>query len=299
MPAEVAMWIRLLFAIGAFQCGLSAQAPQPPPELLPAAATQQLAASLEAASAHQHHVWRDTPPMRTDGTVNAYIEISRHDRRKWELDMRSNTRAIDRVIPEDIGGYPVNYGFVPQTVSYDGDPFDALVLGPPLDGGQVVRGVIVGFMYMEDEKGLDSKVVLSLVGENGRPLHQLTERDRTEMAEYFRIYKRHEPGKFSKVPGWGTIEEGRAYVRVTHAFFRECRMRSAAPCRVRSLQDGIRQRQIASESERVAEQLRGEGVPEVERAVCGPPHRELGFAVPEVVPRHRQVAVGAKLHGQQ
>ena len=45
--------------------------------------------------------------------------------------MSTNERAIDRIIPKAIGGYPVNYGFVPQTVSYDGDPFDVLVLGPP------------------------------------------------------------------------------------------------------------------------------------------------------------------------
>ena len=63
------------------------------------------------------------------------MEISRGDRRKWEFNMRTNARAINRMIPVDIGGYPVNYGFVPQTVSYDGDPFDALVLGPPLPGG--------------------------------------------------------------------------------------------------------------------------------------------------------------------
>ena len=44
-------------------------------------------------------------------------------------------------------------------MSYDGDPFDALVLGPPIDGGTTVRGVVVGVMYMQDEKGLDSKVV--------------------------------------------------------------------------------------------------------------------------------------------
>ena len=97
--------------------------------------------------------------------MNAYIEIARGDRQKWELDMRANERAIDRVIPESVGGYPVNYGFVPQTVSYDGDPFDVLVLGPPITGGETVRGIIVGLMYMEDEKGLDSKVVLS----RGRP----------------------------------------------------------------------------------------------------------------------------------
>ena len=81
--------------------------------------------------------------------------------------MGANVRAVDRVIPQAIGGYPINYGFVPQTVSYDGDPFDALVLGPPLPGGSIVSGIIVGLMFMEDEKGLDSKVVLSPIDRMG------------------------------------------------------------------------------------------------------------------------------------
>ena len=185
------------------------------------------------AAPHARHVWRDEAPTNADGTVNGYIEISRGDRRKWEFDMRANTRAIDRVIPRQIGGYPVNYGFVPQTVSYDGDPFDVLVLGPPIAGGELIRGVIVGLMYMEDEKGHDAKVVLSPIGRNGRPEHELTEPIRDRIADYFRIYKRGQPGKFSKVPGWGSAEEGREYVVITHAFFRDCRRTDAgAPCKV-------------------------------------------------------------------
>jgi hypothetical protein len=153
--------IHHLVAIVVLPCGLAAQSRQPQLDVLPAAGTTQLSASLDAATGHSRHTWRDTPPVNNDGTVNAYIEISRGDRDKWEFDMRANARAIDRVISEDIGGYPVNYGFVPQTVSYDGDPFDVLVLGPPLPGGEFARGVIVRLMYMEDEKGIDSKVVLS------------------------------------------------------------------------------------------------------------------------------------------
>ncbi len=213
-------------------CELAAQGHQLPDNMLPASATTQLSASLEAATAHRQHIWRDTPAVNDDGTVNAYIEISRGDRRKWEFDMRANARAIDRVIPEDIGGYPINYGFVPQTVSYDGDPFDALVLGPPLRGGGIVRGAIVGFMYMEDEKGIDSKVVLTPVGRDGRSLYELTAMDRDRVAEYFRKYKRGEPGKFSRVPGWGSTAEGRAHVTTTHAFFRECRTRAGEPCHI-------------------------------------------------------------------
>jgi inorganic pyrophosphatase len=222
-----------LVAIVIFSSSLLAQSHAPALNVLPVSGTSQLTKSLQAAMSHPRHVWRDTPPLDTDGRVNAYVEISRGDRRKWEFDMGANALAIDRVIPESIGGYPINYGFVPQTVSYDGDPFDALILGPALPGGDIVPGVIVGLMYMEDEKGIDSKVVLSPIGADGRPLYQLTETDRQQTGEYFRTYKRGEPGKFSKVPGWGSIDEGRAHVMTTHAFFRECRSAGAAPCRLR------------------------------------------------------------------
>lgn len=226
------MRIRYLVPIVVLSSVLAAQSPQPPLNVLPPLGTTQLSTSLDAATGHPRHIWRDTAPENDDGTVNAYIETSRGDRRKWEFDMRANARAIDRVIAEDIGGYPVNYGFVPQTVSYDGDPFDALVLGPSLPGGDVVRGVIVGLMYMEDEKGIDSKVVLSPVTREGRPRYQLTGKERETIAEYFRKYKRGEPGKFSKVPGWGSIVEGREHVTTTHAFFRECGGRAGEPCRI-------------------------------------------------------------------
>ena len=211
---------------------LGAQAPVVVPHELPSAATASLASSLDGASGHRRHVWRDTPPFADAGTVNGYVEIPKGERRKWEFNMRANARKIDRVMPPDVGGYPVNYGFVPQTVSYDGDPFDILVLGPPLPGGRLVRGTIVGLMLMEDEKGLDSKVVVSPVDERGRPRYMLDTAEQERIAEYFRRYKRHETGKFSAVPGWGTAEDGRAYVRMTHAFFRECRGRGAAPCRI-------------------------------------------------------------------
>jgi inorganic pyrophosphatase len=222
---------RHLFAIVVLSCPIAAQS-QEPPNVLPEVATTRLAASLDAANAHQHHVWRDTPPFSNERTINAYVEIARGDRRKWEFDMGANRRAIDRVIAEDIGGYPVNYGFVPQTVSYDGDPFDVLVLGPAIPGGEIVRGIIVGLMYMEDEKGIDSKVVVSPVGPDDRPLYQLADDDRGAIGDYFRRYRRDEPGGFSKVPGWGSIDEGRAHVMMTHAFFNECRQRAGASCEV-------------------------------------------------------------------
>jgi inorganic pyrophosphatase len=223
---------RTLLLVALLPLTFSAQEIARPLETLPASASATLAESLDAAAGHPVHVWRDTASSNHDGTINAYIEIPRGERRKWEFDMRANARAIDRVIPPDVGGYPVNYGFVPQTVSYDGDPFDALVLGPPLPGGSVVRGIVMGLMLMEDEKGIDSKVVLSVADADGRPRHQLFQRDRRDIADYFNRYKLHEPGKFSRVPGWGSIADGLMHVKITHAFFLGCRTAGAAPCRV-------------------------------------------------------------------
>jgi len=198
---------------------------------LPAFAAAQLSSSLTGSKPYSKHVWRDTPPLNDDGTVNAYVEIARGDRNKWEFDMAANVRKVDRVIPEKVGGYPVNYGFVPQTVSYDGDPFDVLVLGPPIEGGSLVRGTIVGVLLMNDEKGSDAKVVVSPL-KNGKPEYALTGRVRAEIADYFRRYKLWEPEKFSEVPGWGPGTEGLALIQMTHAFFLECRQVTTTSCRI-------------------------------------------------------------------
>jgi inorganic pyrophosphatase len=209
---------------------LFAQVPAAPPSSLPATGVAALGKNLQAATAHPRHLWRDTPAINPDGTINGYVEIARGDRRKWEFDMARHQRAIDRVIPEDPGGYPVNYGFVPQTVSYDGDPFDVLVLGPPIEGGTLVKGIAVGVFHMEDEKGLDSKVVVARVDQAGKPLDDLTPADQTRIADYFLKYKRHEADKFSRVLGWGPASQGIAFVKMTNTFFQQCRGASDRAC---------------------------------------------------------------------
>lgn len=220
------------FCLAAAVLAIGPASGQHAPNVLPPTGTSKLNSSLEAAASHARHVWRDTPPVNDDGTVNAYVEIPAGERRKWELDMRRNARAVDRVIPKDVGGYPVNYGFVPQTVWYDGDPFDALVIGPPLAGGEFVRGVVVALMHMEDEKGPDSKVVLSPRRGDGRTLLELTPMDRQRISDFFRQYKKNEPDGFSRVSGWGTAEEGLAHVRMARAFFLQCREHAGRACSV-------------------------------------------------------------------
>ena len=85
-------------------------------------------------------------------------------------------------------------------------------------------------MFMEDEKGLDSKVVTSPVDGSGRPRYSLSAADRKRIGGYFARYKQHEPGKFSKVPGWGSRADGLAHVQTAHAFFRECATSSGDAC---------------------------------------------------------------------
>jgi len=219
----------LLVAVLA-SCSLTAQSPGPAPQVLPPVATTKLVESLKAADVLKtNHLWRDIPPM-ADGLVNAYIEVPMGERNKQEFDMRRNTLALDRVIPQHIGGYPVNYGFVPQTVSYDGDPFDVLVLGPSIPAGRMVQGLIVGLMLMEDEKGIDSKVVVSRVGADGKPTHALNTADQDRITEYFRKYKTWDPKTWSKVPGWSNAQDGLSHVTTTHAFFLSCREYAGKPC---------------------------------------------------------------------
>jgi len=219
---------RLRLVVWAVPCAVAAQGA--PPAVLPPVATTALARSLAAAGAPPQHGWRATAPYAGELVV-AYIEIARGDRRKWEYRMAANAREVDRTMPGDLGGYPINYGYVPQTVSYDGDPFDALVLGPPLPGGSIVQGAVAGLMYMDDEKGYDAKVVLSPVDAEGRPIFTITDAVRSTVATYFREYKRGTMSGFSRVPGWGGIEDGRAHVAIAHAFFRACRDVPGKPCR--------------------------------------------------------------------
>jgi inorganic pyrophosphatase len=199
-----------------------------PERVLPETAVQRLRSSLASATRHARSTWRDLAPWDAQGQVKALVEIARGDRRKFEFDIANNAMRLDRTIPASLGGYPINYGIVPQTVSYDGDPFDVLVLGPSLASGTIVKGAIVGIMHFEDETGFDSKVVISPVDGSGRPLYALTIEDRDRMARFFDAYKRHQPGKSSRVTGWGPAQEGLAFVRVTHAFFTQCRVAMAA-----------------------------------------------------------------------
>ena len=212
------------------------------PDHLAPAIEAKLIADLDAARQHARHIWRDVPPLNPDGTVNGYIEIARGESKKWELDVARNKRKIDRVLPRNLGGYPTGYGIVPGTISYDGDPFDILVLGPRLSGGRFIKARIVGVMCMVDEKGPDSKVVVSPIDEHGRVPYSLDASERERIGTFFNLYKKHEAakGKFSRVTDWGDAAEGLKFVETTAGFFARARARQSsqrAPAKTNAPQD--------------------------------------------------------------
>lgn len=184
----------------------------------PAGLDLKLSTYLEASKRQPHNVWRDLEPLNPDGTVNGYVEIPRGESTKWEYSIPLNLREIDRMIPKALGGYPVNYGFMPRTISYDGDPADVVFLGPPFDGGAIVKGRIVALMHMVDDGDLDSKVVASPLDARGAPSHDLEPADRERMERFFNTYKNHE-GKVTKVTGWGGEADARGFIEATSRFF--------------------------------------------------------------------------------
>jgi inorganic pyrophosphatase len=115
--------------------------------------------------------------------------------------------------------YPCNYGYIPHTLSDDGDPVDVLVLSPvPLISGVVVRCRPVGLLKMEDEAGEDAKLLAvpqsSLTGlyRDVADPRDLPDTVLAQIAHFFEHYKDLEPGKWVKVHGWAGADEARAEI---------------------------------------------------------------------------------------
>ena len=100
-------------------------------------------------------------PMGKDAPndINVIIEVPANSNVKYELDKDSGAVVVDRILFTPMF-YPCNYGFMPHTLSDDGDPVDVLVVGRhELAPGSVIRSVPVGVLKMTDEKGGDEKIV--------------------------------------------------------------------------------------------------------------------------------------------
>ncbi|MBI1206441.1 MAG: inorganic diphosphatase [Azospirillum sp.] len=146
--------------------------------------------------------------------VNAVIEIPlRGEPVKYEVDKDSGAVFVDRFLHTAMF-YPGNYGFIPHTLSADGDPCDVLVVGPTsVVPGAVVRSRPVGVLVMEDEAGGDEKI-LAVPVDKLHPFHSniASYRDLPpilieQIAHFFQHYKDLEKGKWVKVTRWGEADE--------------------------------------------------------------------------------------------
>ncbi|MEM9106230.1 MAG: inorganic diphosphatase [Pseudomonadota bacterium] len=147
----------------------------------------------------------DNPP----DDVNVIIEVPLGGQPiKYEMDKEAGTLVVDRFLYTPMS-YPGNYGFVPHTLSEDGDPIDVLVCNTrPLIPGSVINARPIGVLIMEDNAGQDEKIIAV-------PSSRLTKRydkvsDVTDMPEitlqqiehFFEHYKDLEPGKWVKIGDW-------------------------------------------------------------------------------------------------
>jgi len=150
-----------------------------------------------------------TPGKNAPDTFNVIIEIPMNaDPVKYEVDKESGAIFVDRFMSTSMH-YPTNYGYVPQTISGDGDPVDVLVITPvPLIPGVVVTCRPIGILKMTDEAGEDGKVlavptdkILSIYTQWQKPEDLNPLRLKT-IAHFFEHYKDLEEGKWVKVNGW-------------------------------------------------------------------------------------------------
>ena len=147
---------------------------------------------------------------------NVMIEIPMHaDPIKYEVDKDTGAIFVDRFMSTAMH-YPCNYGYIPHTLSDDGDPCDVLVLSPvPLITGVVVRCRPIGMLKMDDEAGGDAKILavpidkLSSLYRDVQSPRDLPEITTQQIAHFFEHYKDLEPGKWVRVATWVGAEEAK------------------------------------------------------------------------------------------
>jgi inorganic pyrophosphatase len=150
---------------------------------------------------------------------NVIIEIQMNGAPiKYEVDKESGAIFVDRFMSTAMH-YPCNYGYIPQTLSEDGDPVDVLVITPfALMPGVVVRCRTIGMLKMSDESGVDAKLVavpvdkLSVLYQNVKSVRDLSPLTLAQISHFFEHYKDLEPGKWVKVEEWEGVEAAHAEI---------------------------------------------------------------------------------------
>ncbi|MFC0244602.1 inorganic diphosphatase [Falsochrobactrum ovis] len=151
--------------------------------------------------------------------VNVIIEVPVGGQPiKYEMDKGAGALIVDRFLYTPMT-YPGNYGFVPHTLSEDGDPIDVLVCNTrPLVPGCVINVRPIGVLVMEDNSGKDEKIIavpsphLTKRYEKVHDYSDLPEITLKQIEHFFEHYKDLEPGKWVKVGDWGDEDQARKYI---------------------------------------------------------------------------------------
>lgn len=145
--------------------------------------------------------------------VNVVVEIAKGTQNKIEYDEEKGFMALDRTLYSPLI-YPFEYGFIPQTRSEDGDSLDVILLATnPTFAGCVVKARPVAVMLMEDEGGIDNKIIAAPTEKLDPRFKEIQdvadfpEHLKKEIQEFFEVMKRLEPGKWVKIIGWGSKDE--------------------------------------------------------------------------------------------
>ncbi len=148
--------------------------------------------------------------------VNALIEIPYGSNIKYELDKDSGAILVDRVLYSAMF-YPANYGFVPNTLADDGDPIDILVLNEyPVQAGAVIKCRLIGVLIMEDEAGMDEKLLAVPVSkidpryDDIKSWKDLPQATLNKIKNFFETYKMLEPNKWVKLKDFKDADEAEA-----------------------------------------------------------------------------------------
>ena len=146
---------------------------------------------------------------------------------KYEIDKKSNMLFVDRFMATPMF-YPCNYGFIPNTLSEDGDALDVLVVTPyPVAPSSVIRARPIGVLHMSDEAGKDAKLIavphdkLSVLYHNIKEPHDLPELLIKQIEHFFENYKDLETGKWVKIDGWGDSKEAHTEIKKSIAAYQK------------------------------------------------------------------------------
>jgi inorganic pyrophosphatase len=158
------------------------------------------------------NLWKDIPVGdKPPELLNMVIEVTSDSRDKYEYNPKWEAFVLDRIIPSSVI-FPVEYGFVPQTWYEDGDPLDIMALSfEPLEVGAIARVRVIGALIIEDENGLDPKILSVLENdrrfEGYKDIADIHKHELVEIQEFFETYKRLEPHKWAKTKGWKNAAE--------------------------------------------------------------------------------------------